>query len=490
MAGGQSMRKRVAMPKRVGMPKRVAGLAGVAALLVSVTGICLADPAQRTFTVVTDIHFNPFDPPDLAARLADADPAQWPDIFASLSKQQAAPFGSDTNHALFRSALADLTETGRTTDFVLVPGDLLTHRFQAKAGQALAGAPDHRETEGPEMEGPEMDGLAAKTAIYVARSLQAAFPGKPIIVALGNNDSGCGDYEIAPEGGFLQTTAPVVRALLGSAEPDPDFEATYVRGGYYSARHPTRPQDRIVVINDILWSAKYRDGCSDRGDAAAGEMMAWLEDRLGATVAAGGRIWLMRHIPAGFDAFGSVRASQQACTSVVYLRAPYRDRFHALLRTYAGSIETSLTGHTHHDSYRLWTDAAGSAVGFDKVVPAISPVYDQNPSYQIFDYDPQSGRVTDFRTRYLTNLADTSLDNRGLWREEYRFTEAYAQDHYDAAAVEDIWQGLEAGGAVAETFSRLYPVSHGTLPADGFAAYVCAIGYIDDPAFNTCWCDR
>ena len=462
--------------------RQTLGLAGAVWLVCLLAGGALADQLPRTFTVVTDIHFNPFDPPDLAARLADAEPAQWPDIFAGLSEQQAASFGSDTNYALYRSALEDLAKAGRTTDFVLVGGDLLAHRFETKADAALPG----------ETGGDTAGRLAAKTAIYVARSLQAALPGKPIVLTLGNNDSDCGDYKLAPEGSFLKATEPVVRHLLGAAAPDPDFSTTYRAGGYYSLRHPTRPQDRIIVINDIILSTKYRDGCSDRGDDAAERMMAWLEDRLRAAAAAGERVWLLRHIPAGFDAYGAVQASKEVCTTAgeAFLRAPYRGRLHALLRSYAGIIETSITGHIHHDTYRLWTDTTGAPVGLDKVVPAISPVFDQNPSYQIFDYDLQSGRVTDFRTRFLTDLADTSLARPGLWRKEYRFTEAYGHRAYDAAAVYDIWRSLADNGPARETFSRLYPVSHGVLPADTFAAYACAVRYIDDPAFNTCWCGR
>ena len=58
--------------------------------------------------------------------------------------------------------------------------------------------------------------LAATTSNYVAEAIALSLPGKPIILALGNNDSDCGDYQIDPGGPYLAATRETVRRLAGS----------------------------------------------------------------------------------------------------------------------------------------------------------------------------------------------------------------------------------------------------------------------------------
>ena len=108
-----------------------------------------------------------------------------------------------------------------------------------------------------------------------------------------------------------------------------------------------------------------------------------------------------------------------------------------LLRDYAATIQASFSGHIHQDSYRLVMDA-GAAVGVEKVTPSISPIFGNNPGFHLFDYDRQTGDVTDFSTWYLANLDQASATTPGEWRREYVFTEAYGKQAYSAAAIKQI----------------------------------------------------
>ena len=63
------------------MASRVASLA-LAVLVASVPSVRGAE-GSGTFVVISDLHFNPFDPPKLATALAMSAPAAWQAIFTA-----------------------------------------------------------------------------------------------------------------------------------------------------------------------------------------------------------------------------------------------------------------------------------------------------------------------------------------------------------------------------------------------------------------------
>jgi len=451
-------------------------------LVVTIQPVFAADPAGR-FAVISDIHFNPFDPPRLARQLADADVTDWEAIFATIETQTAASYGSDTNYALLKSAIDAFAKAAANVDFVIMPGDFLSHRFQQKAADAL----------GTDPADDAVKTLAGKTAVYVAEVLREAVPGRPLIPALGNTDAVCGDYQIEPGGPFLTATARAVRDSLGDAATDPDFEETYRAGGYFAVRHPLVSDTVTIVLNDVLWSTRYSDACGDGRPNGSRAMLEWLEARLETARAAGDRVWIVYHVPIGIDAYSTAHSKETACDEkpVPFLREPYSTRYPALLRDYADMIVASFAGHVHYDGYRLLTGDAGTALGVTKIVPAISPVFGQNPGFQIFSYDLQSGAPTDFETWYLDNLEETSLATPGDWRREYRFTEAYGLPSFSAQATETLWRAASSGpGPDRDAFARFYPVSHGQFSDTKLPAYLCAMRYQSVDTFSACYCGQ
>ncbi|MPZ36435.1 MAG: hypothetical protein GEV13_36740 [Rhodospirillales bacterium] len=431
-----------------------------------------------TFAVIADLHFNPFDPPDLAAALAKSAPTAWPAIFAAANDQAMSRTGEDTNHALLASSLAAFAKAAASADFAIVPGDFLAHGFEEKASKALGVAPTSQAA----------GEMAVKATIFVADALADALAGKPAIIALGNNDSSCGDYRIEPGGSYLAATRETVRRLVGAERLEPDFDETYAAGGYYAMRHPTVPSALIVVLNDVLWSTKYRDACGTDGLAAAQAMLDWLRGRLARQRAAGGRVWMVHHIPWGIDAYSTINARAATCPAKVvpFLKEPFASEFLALLAEHRDMLQASFSGHTHFDDYRVLIDERGTVIGADKVTPAISPIFGQNPGFQIFTYDRWSGAPRDFSTWYLANpgAAPRAAD----WQFEYTFTKAYGQPEYSPDAVRTVWKAMSNDGAVRDTYRRLYTVGRGALDAATVTAYSCAVGHMDRPSFTACYC--
>ena len=462
------------------MAGRVGCFAGLAALVLA--GLIASVPSvwgtegSGTFVVISDLHFNPFDTPALATTLARSAPAAWKVTLSAVQDQAMSRTGEDTNHALLASSLVPFAKAVAGADFAVVPGDFLVHEFDAKAAKALGVAPVSQAA----------GEMAVKTTLFVGDALADALAGKPAIVALGNVDSSCGDYRIEPGGRYLAETREMVRRLVGAERLEADFDRTYAAGGYYAARHPTVANGLIVVLNDVLWSTEYRDACGTDGLAAAQAMLGWFRDRLARQRAAGGRVWLVHHIPWGIDPYSTIvntQASTCPAKVVPFLREPFASDFLALLAEYHDVIQASFSGHTHFDNYRLLIDGRGAAVGMDKLTPAISPIFGQNPGFQVFTYDRRSGVPGDFSTWYLANpgAAPSAAD----WRLEY--TSAYRQPRYAPDAVKTIWQAMATDGAVQDTFRRLYNVGRGAL-AGPLTAYACAIGHLDRPSFTACYC--
>jgi hypothetical protein len=469
---------------RFGLHKQLVRAVRAVALAVAVFHVPIpsasaAEPAGA-FALISDFHLDPFDPPELAARLAAEPVENWPAVFATIAEQAMSPWGRDTNHALFASSLAAFAKSAAETDFAIVPGDFLAHEFETKAAAAL----------GVDQRDEKVRDLAINTTLFVGDSLARALPDKPIILALGNNDSDCGDYEITPGGRYLAETREMIRRLAGADLVAADFDETYSAGGYYAVRHPGLPETLILVVNDVLWSANYEDACGSGGEAAAEAMLIWLGDALASQRAEGGAVWLVHHIPWGIDPYSTAHSREPTCTAKVvpFLREPYAGSFIGLLREYKDIIQASYSGHVHTDDYRLLVDDKAGVLGLQKIPPAISPIYDQNPGYQIVSYDLKTGVPTDFSTYYLANLDSASLAVPGDWRFEYTFTEAYGVPHYSPDGVAEMVKKVEAGGATAETYRRLYMVGHDMLPEKDLPAYICAMTKLEQEDFTECYC--
>lgn len=445
----------------------------------------LAVPARAetgTFLHVSDIHFDPFDPPDLPRSLVEADLRDWPSILAALPDQALSGYGRDTNHALLAAALAEIGKAGADADFAIVTGDLLAHRFEERSS-ALLGAPARSEA---------VNAFAVRTTIFVAEAIAAALPGKPVFLSLGNNDSDCGDYRIEPRGNYLAQTRDTVRRLAGPERLEADFDETYRLGGYYAARHPTAANALVLVLNDVLWSMEYLNACGDTGNAAGDEMLRWLGERLNGLRRFGGKAWLARHIPLGVDAYATTNANVASCPAKVrpFLKEPYASALLRLLEDYSDVIQASFSGHIHFDDYRLVSSADGRPVGVEKIAPGISPIFGQNPGFHVFSYDRASGEVTDFSTLWLANLAAAAGPAIVDWRTEYTFTQAYGEPRYSPSAVKSVLDRIRSPGPARDTYDGLYDVSRGDFDPVSFPAHSCAIAYPDVQGFTRCFCGR
>ncbi len=453
-----------------------------AAMLALLVPAAAGPAAGERVLIATDLHFNPMADPALVDRLAAADPSAWPAILDGAPDRSLGRYGADTTWPLLRSAVRAMKMVVPDPAFVLLPGDFLAHGFRRQF-DAVA----HRHTNA------NYRTFVRKTMQFVTGRIARAFPGRPILLTLGNNDSGCGDYQLAPHGRFLAATLPLVRRLLGRAG-GAGIAPSWAGYGNYSVVLPRPPGVRVLVLNTVFFSAHYRNRCGAPGEADPGRAtLAWLGRRLAAAKAAGAKVWLLYHIPPGADAYATFRSGFCPDAFVPLWKPAYAKPFAALMRRYAGTIAASFAGHLHMDDFRL-IGAGGSPAGFVLITPAVSPIFGQNPAFRTVSFDG-AGRLRDETTYDLTNLTNAGAGTPAAWQAEYTFTRAWHLPRLDTASLARLVRMIAQKPAVRRQWVRFYGVSS-PITALALAAPIghparavlCAPAHLTPQDYNRCYC--
>ncbi|HET9639733.1 MAG TPA: metallophosphoesterase [Allosphingosinicella sp.] len=415
-------------------------------------------PPSGQFLALSDVHFDPFADPAIVPRLIAAEADQWPAIFAAAKPAPPVGAGSDTNYALFESTLRQAAAAGGRDgyDFVLVTGDLLRHDFEetfVKYG------------------GSDKDGLqafAAKTVTYVNRAIERRVRGAPLIEALGNNDNDCGDYQPRPGSPLLAAIARSLPAVAADPQAAQDFTA----GGNYAVRHPKVADHLFLIVDSVYWSTRYEDACGTAGGDPGSAQLAWLEWQLFRARLGGKTVSLVMHIPPGFNPYESTAAKPAP-----FWVDSYRDRFLALADAYAPVLVAGYAGHTHMDDFRLVSTAAGPSLPI-RITPSVTPLFGNNPSFAVMRYGRGDARPLDYTAYAL---------QRGAWRREYSFSQAYGYPAYSPANLAALSGAIRAGGAPRASYGRYYASGAKSPITDGNASvYACAQTELLPAGFAAC----
>lgn len=441
--------------------------------------------------LLSDPHFDPFRDPSKVNRLVIAPVAEWqailsepdaPDAPAAYAKLQAAcgEKGSlDANHDLLQSAFAATANGSNPPAFVLVAGDLLVHQFDCRYRKLIADSNDG------------VSNFAQKTVSYVALQLHARLPHTPVYIALGNNDSGCGDYNLDPDSAFLHGTADAIgQGWTGATVTDRrKAQADYNRYGSYSLPLPAPMQHtRILVLDDLFLSTRYKSCDGSPAPQNVTALLDWLQHQLADAQAHGEHVWLLAHIPTGINTYATYLHSVDVCSGAapeMFLSSAALD---TLLLQYAGTIRLFVTGHTHLDELHLEGHEGAQENGVVmKTVPSISPVSKNPPSFLTGTVDPRSATLLNYRL----HTASASTGNAIQWSVTYDFQKIYNEpalmpdtiDHLlhrfagteDDTAIANYQQHM-AGGLRLLALQTIWP------------QYVCSMQHSGPTAFAACAC--
>jgi hypothetical protein len=339
------------------------------------------------------------------------------DVFDRSSRP--SPYGFDTNVALFESAVAQMKRTVRNPAVVLISGDFLMHSFRRHVGR-----------------GPiETEVAGIESMRWIAARLGQSFPRSQFAIALGNNDIPCGDYRSAAGSRYLARLARVWNPLVNRGGAAPNFETSFLRGGYYTATLPVRGL-RLVVLNTVPFSSEYRGDCEGGSDPAPAEL-AWLTRVLRDTPP-GTRNVVLMHVPPGLNAF----ATQYVRDFIAwpFLSARYNSELPDALASPSGSVFYAIAGHTHRFDFRL---AGGVPI---VVLGALSPIYDNNPAYYALRLAPDG------------SLRDIDLygfdEARQTWLPARSFDQTWGVRSVDGASLARLHARIAASSGAREAWNR------------------------------------
>ena len=457
--------------------------------------------------LVSDVHFEPFWDPGKAAKLAGSPASGWQSILESpVSADRAQRFaalqkschtrGDDTSFPLFEFALAAMKAHAGTARFLVVSGDSISHGFDCKFKAIF-----------PDARPGDYRAFVQKTIAFVTGQLGRIAPRKPEYVALGNNDSDCGDYKLDSSSPFLADIGPLMLRGVPRHERDEALES-FRKAGYYSVILPAPVQrTRLVVLNDILLSPSHRN-CSGQPDPAPGDaQLEWLQHQLAQARAAGEHVWVMGHIPPGVNAYSTLAHMGSLCHGrppVMYLAT---DRLAQDLTGAGDEIRLGIFAHAHTDEFKLLEperppSAQGSAetahAGVQatpegspvaiKMVPAISPINGGNPAFTVAEIDPATARLRDYQV-----YAAKDASGAGAWPELYDFDRTYNEKSFSPEAARHVLAEFSADpagkSAASESYIHNFLTGHPDmlLPLV-WQRYVCTLSHSTAAGFTSCAC--
>jgi len=491
----------------------------VSALAAQLAAQPAGPPAQPVATIpalfLSDIHLDPYHDPAKVTKLNAVPAAEWPSILnAPPAPTQPADYaalqtacnghGTDTPDALWRSSLAAIRARSSQVRFATLSGDLLAHQFDCRYKTLLPGA-------------THADYLAfvEKTIGYIVSTLREALPGVPIYIALGNDDTGCTDYQLNPaHDEFLARIAPIVVGAL-PADLSPADRDTVLRdfatGGYYSVPLADVPHTRILVLDDVFLSSSYAT-CAGRPDPApADAILEWLQTQLAAARQQHQQVWVLGHIPPGVNLYATARRLPMVCMGAKPSMFLGSEALADVLSSYPDVVRLALFGHTHSDEMHLLTSQplnlqGAEDIGKDpkgtitpnvppqpalplKITASITPVNGNRPTFTLASVDPSSATLVDYTVIMASNLTGIAA----TWSPEYTYSAAYHQPAFDAAAVATLISGFRADPAAKSAASQSYLRNY--FPGDlspilslAWPQYTCSMDHDSAAAFAACAC--
>lgn len=443
--------------------------------------------------MLSDIHFDPFFDPGKVSALVHQPITEWPAILSRAdSASRLTAFsqlqsgcgirGTDSPWPLVATALREAKQRQPAPLFVTVSGDLLAHGFICKFRKVV-----------PSARPEEAAAFAAKTIAFLAQQLHSAFPSTPIYIALGNNDSGCGDYDETPDSGFLKSVAASVAASTHDRSAFESIGKSFSDLGDYSAMLPGLHNTRLIVVQDSFESTHYRSCNGQASPAPAAEQIEWLRKQLTEARGNGEQVWLMGHIPPGVDVYTTYHRYLFAPGEACNVKQPQMYLSNGALgdtiAEFGDIVRLAILAHTHMDEIKFLQGPDGRAVPV-KLVPSISPINGNDPSFLIAQVSPKNATIKDYEVYAASNAQGTG------WGREYRYSDVYRLPDFSAKSVDQLSSALVADKTGEDETSRAYEryflAGGGTFAALGlqrlWPAYSCSLREQDPAAFRRCMC--
>jgi sphingomyelin phosphodiesterase acid-like 3 len=444
--------------------------------------------------MLSDIHFDPFHDPGKTARLVAAPISEWGEIlaeppsadqvwsFAAL-QQRCGARGVDTPYALLQSSLQTAHRAAPNAAFATVSGDLIAHGFACRFAAVFPGRAQDDYT-----------AFVEKTVEYVTTELRNTFPGVPVYVALGNNDSNCGDNRIDQGSEFLAAVAKSVMAGWPKSMDPADRKkamADFAAGGYYSVMMAAPMRNtRLIVLDDVFMSTVYATCGGKPDNAAAAAQITWLRKELDGARQRRERVWVMGHIPPGVDIYSTFSKIRNLCGGDAPVMFLSSDELGKVLTENSDVVRLGIFAHTHMDEVRLLEPEGGAKGGMVaiKLIASISPVNGNHPSFTVAQVDTAAAMLRDY-----TVFAASNLEGDGAWSKEYDYAQKYHAAAFSSAALKKLIGDFQGDPNATTQASRAYIGNfvvgdNSSLIKPLWPQYVCGLSHATAKGFVRCMC--
>lgn len=433
-----------------------------------------AQPHRWVF--LSDLHFDPMADGRLVNKLSAAPVERWRDILASNGMEPYSSYGSDTNFSLLESTLEAVRNDVETPDAVIVTGDFIAHDFREKFNKAASHHDD-----------AAFQTFVDKTVAFLAIELRTAFPRSAVYPVIGNNDGYCGDYASTPDSPFLAHMAAAFAAGMGmDSVTRAAFVSGFSHGGYYTVDGPI-PHIRIIALNDVFLSAKYQNQCGDGKADPGSEEMTWFSAQLKA-LPQDRNVWVLAHEPPGVDVYSTLHDSHG--NVVPFLADRFNDSYVSTLQDPASRVARVWSGHTHMNDFRLLRGAGSTYAVPLQMIPSVSPIFSNNPSFMVAEFDTVTGAMIGEQTFVLDDLAALAKDgNRpARWRKEFDFAQVYGLGGPDANGFSRLHDAMFFNSVSFKRFASYYDGGSGRVPIaeQDWRAYWCGEVALSSAAFRGC----
>ena len=352
----------------------------------------------------------------------------------ALVELQQYPFGSmgcdpppSLLYSILEGAAAWLEKVAGKASFMLFTGDFARH--------------------GPGRMRDSADNASdiVKNVSILARDF---FPDLPAVFGtLGNDDSPCDYCE------NITTASPVnpwfwrVGTKINQANcmTDATLEM-YKYGSYFDI---TAGDLTILSIATVIYSTLHVPATKLEDDPFG--QFAWLRAKLAEAVQQGRSVWIIGHISPGIETFGFTELWWPA----------YVDKYLAIVQDpqLGPAIAAQLFGHVHKDEIRVLPDPPPGA-GPIFLSSSISPVYYNNPSFKIVQYNRTTGKLLSFKVIY----SEVPADGKPLqWKFGYDLLQTFPSLRSlggTMAAEADLAAALLEGGETWKKYAKWYATNY------------------------------
>ncbi|XP_039973142.1 acid sphingomyelinase-like phosphodiesterase 3b isoform X2 [Xiphias gladius] len=404
------------------------------------------------FWHITDLHWDP------TYKLTDAPEL----VCASSGKRPAAKAGKFGDYAcdsplhLINSSVHAMKDILSDPDFIVWTGDDTPH------------IPNESLTE------DEVLHIISN----LTQIIKQVFPKTKVYSALGNHDYHPKSQFPAGPNHIYNKTAEMWRDWL-----DPESQATFKNGGYYTEKLLSRTGFRMLVLNTNLYydQNKLTQGMDD----PAGQF-SWADHVLTEAANNKERVYIIGHVPPGF--FEKKRRKP-------WFTPKFNQRYLDLIQKHHSVILGQFFGHHHTDSFRMFYKSQDSPISTMFLSPGVSPWKTtlpgvvngaNNPGIRIFEYDTQTLLVKDVVTYYLNLTYANAAHAR--WEKEYRLTESFRVPDASPASMHQILERIANNHCHLQKYYEFNSVSYDLTEcnSDCRVDHVCAAREVDFHRYERC----